>query len=286
MSRLIDGRAVAAAVNERTAKLAGGLRERGVSPALAVVVPTGDEGTAWYVRSIERAAARNGIDCRVHELSRPASPAGILGRLGELSRDPAVHGIICQTPLPDGIDLATAGAAIAVGKDIDGANPTSLGMLASGVPGAFPPATAAAVMEILDHERVPLRGRRAVMVGRSNVVGKPAALLLLAQHATVTICHSRTQDLPGVCRQAEVLVVAIGRAKMIGAEYVAPGAVVIDVGTNPAGDGGLAGDVDTRAAAEHASAITPVPGGVGPVTTALLMNHTVLAAHRAQAEGR
>lgn len=289
MSRLIDGRAVAAAVSERTAKLAAGLREQGVSPALAVVVPTGDEGTAWYVRSIGRAAARAGIDCRVDELAGPdgpASPASILGRLRELSGDPAVHGVICQTPLPDGIDLATAGAAIAVGKDVDGANPASLGMLASGVPGAFPPATAAAVMEILDHERVPLLGRRAVMVGRSNVVGKPTALLLLARHATVTIAHSRTRDLPGVCREGEVLVVAIGRAKMIGAEYVAPGAVVIDVGTNPAGDGGLVGDVDTEAAATHASAITPVPGGVGPVTTALLLNHTVVAAGRAQAESR
>jgi len=278
VSRLIDGKAIAAAISEQTAKRAAGLRARGITPALAVVVATGDEGTAWYMRSIERAAARNGVDCQVHNLPLPASPDEIVARLAGLSRDPAVHGIICQTPLPEGIDLATAGAAIAVAKDIDGANPASLGMLAAGVPGAFPPATAAAVLEICDHEQVPLSGQRAVVVGRSTVVGKPAALLLLARHATVTICHSRTRDLPAVCREADVLVVAIGRAKLIGAGHVAPGAVVIDVGTNPADGGGLVGDVDTEAAGRNAAAITPVPGGVGPVTTALLLRHTVRAA--------
>lgn len=280
MSRLIDGKAIAAAVTERTAKSAAALRERGIVPTLAVVVATGDEGAAWYVRSIERAAARAGADCQVHKLDLQAGDAEIAAKLKELSDDADVHGIVCQTPLPDGVALADVGACINVGKDVDGANPGSLGRLAAGLPGAFAPATAAAVMEILGQEQIPLRGRRAVVIGRSNIVGKPAALLLLAEHATVTICHSRTRDLPAVAREADVLVAAIGRPKMITGDYIRPGAVVIDVGINPTANGGMVGDVDTDAAAGIAAAITPVPGGVGPVTTAVLMDHTIHAARR------
>ena len=223
MSRLIDGKAIAAAVTERTAKSAAALRERGIVPTLAVVVATGDEGAAWYVRSIERAAARAGADCQVHKLDLQAGDAEIAAKLKELSDDADVHGIVCQTPLPDGVALADVGACINVGKDVDGANPGSLGRLAAGLPGAFAPATAAAVMEILGQEQIPLRGRRAVVIGRSNIVGKPAALLLLAEHATVTICHSRTRDLPAVAREADVLVAAIGRPKMITADYITTG---------------------------------------------------------------
>jgi methylenetetrahydrofolate dehydrogenase (NADP+)/methenyltetrahydrofolate cyclohydrolase len=198
-----------------------------------------------------------------------------------------VHGVVCQTPLPAGAELARVGAAIPVGQDVDGANPASLGGLAAGLPGVFAPATAAAVLQILRHERIPLSGRRAVVVGRSTVVGKPAALLLLAEHATVTVAHSRTVDLPAVCREADILVVAAGRPKLIGADHVRPGAVVIDVGTTPtettgSTDGGeLAGDVDAAAVTGIASVLTPVPGGVGPVTTAVLMQHTLTAAARA-----
>jgi methylenetetrahydrofolate dehydrogenase (NADP+)/methenyltetrahydrofolate cyclohydrolase len=218
-----------------------------------------------------------GIDCRVHQLPPAADSALIISKLGALSDDPAVHAVICQAPLPGGIALAAVGSAIAVGKDVDGASPASLGMLAAGLPDAFPAATAAAVMEILQHENVPLRGRRAVVIGRSTVVGKPTALLLLAEDATVTICHSRTQNLADVCREADVLVVAAGQPQLVDAGYVAPGAVVIDVGVHPAADG-LVGDVSTGAVAGVASAITPVPGGVGPVTTAQLMSHTIRAA--------
>jgi methylenetetrahydrofolate dehydrogenase (NADP+) / methenyltetrahydrofolate cyclohydrolase len=275
---LIDGRAIAARITGQTASSAAALRERGVTPVLAIVVPNDDPGAAWYVRAIQRLAAKVGVECQVHQQSGPSGPADVLARLSELSADPAVHGIICQAPLPQGLALAAAGARIAVGKDVDGASPASLGGLAAGVPGVFAPATAAAVMEILRAERVPLTGRRAVVVGRSNIVGKPAALLLLAEHATVTIAHSRTQDLPEVCREAEILVVAVGRARLIGAGYVSPGAVVIDVGTNAAPDGSLIGDVDTGAVEPVASAVTPVPGGVGPVTTAQLMRQTVRAA--------
>lgn len=278
MSRRIDGRAIAARITEQTASSAAALRERGVTPVLAIVVPNDDPGAAWYVRALQRLAARAGVECQVHQRSEPPAAADVLAKLAELSADPAVHGIICQAPLPQGLALAAAGTEIAVSKDVDGANPASLGGLAAGVPGVFAPATAAAVMEILKHEGVPLVGRRAVVVGRSNIVGKPAALLLLAEHATVTITHSRTQNLPEVCREAEILVVAVGRPKLIGPEYVAPGAVIIDVGTSPAEDGSLIGDVDTEAAEPVASAITPVPGGVGPVTTAQLMRQTVRAA--------
>jgi methylenetetrahydrofolate dehydrogenase (NADP+)/methenyltetrahydrofolate cyclohydrolase len=278
MTHVIDGKAIAAAMREQTARSAARLRERGVIPALAVMVPAGDESAARYARSIERAAGASGIDCRIHRLPPPGDRLLIADKLAELSADPAVHGVICQSPLPEGIALAAVGSSIAVHKDVDGANPASLGILAAGLPGAFPPATAAAVMEILRREDVPLRGRRAVVVGRSTVVGKPTALLLLAEHATVTICHSRTRGLPEVCREADVLVVAAGKPEMVNASYVAPGAVVIDVGINPTRSGGVVGDADTGAIAGIAAAITPVPGGVGPVTTAQLMDHTIRAA--------
>ena len=276
--RLIDGRAIAAHISERTAHSAAALRDRGVTPVLAIVVPNDDPGAAWYVRSLQRLAAKVGVGCQVHQQPGPASVADVLAKLTELSADPAVHGVICQAPLPDGLAPAAAGARIAVAKDVDGANPTSLGGLAAGVPGVFAPATAAAVMEILAHEHVDPAGRPAVVVGRSTVVGKPAALLLLAASATVTVCHSRTRNLAEVCRTAEILVVAAGRPHLIGPDHVAPGAVVIDVGTNASEDGGLTGDVDTAAVEPVAAAVTPVPGGVGPVTTAQLMRHTVRAA--------
>jgi len=278
MSHVIDGKAIAAAMNEQTARSAAQLRARGIIPVLAVVAATGEESAARYMRSIERAAARVGIECRIHRLPLPASLPQVASKLGELSRDPAVHAVICQNPLPEGAALAAVGSSIAVRKDVDGANPESLGMLAVGLPDAFPPATAAAVLEILRHEHVSLDGRRAVVIGRSSVVGKPAALLLLAENATVTICHSRTRDLAEVCREADVLVVAVGQPQLVNARYVAPGAVVIDVGINPASSGGLVGDVDASAVAGVASAITPVPGGVGPVTTAQLMRHAIRAA--------
>jgi methylenetetrahydrofolate dehydrogenase (NADP+) / methenyltetrahydrofolate cyclohydrolase len=276
MSRLLDGRPIARALNAETAAQAATLRAGGTAPTLAVVLPASDESAAWYAAAIGRAAARHGVECQVHDLAG-AGGDEIAAALAGLSADPAVHGVICQAPLPPGTELATAAESIAVAKDVDGASPTSLGMLTAGVPGAFAPATAAAVMAILRHEDIPLSGRRAVVVGRSTVVGKPAALLLLAAHATVTICHSRTRDLAEVCREADVLVAAAGRPALIGAGHVKPDAIVIDVGTNPTPDG-LTGDVDTAAAAGVAAAVTPVPGGVGPVTTALLLRHTVQAA--------
>ncbi|MCH7232481.1 bifunctional 5,10-methylenetetrahydrofolate dehydrogenase/5,10-methenyltetrahydrofolate cyclohydrolase [Glycomyces sp. L485] len=275
----IDGRAVAKALRQEVGEAAERLRGAGVVPTLAVVVPTDDEGTAWYVRSIAKTADKLGLRCRIEHLTDPGRDE-IVAKLQELSADPQIHGIICQTPLPEGVQLSELGGHIHPGKDIDGANPQSLGRLAAGLR-TWAPATAAAVLELLHRRGVPLSGARAVVVGRSTVVGKPAALLLLAESATVTVCHSRTKDLASVCREADVLVAAVGRAGMIGAEFVGPGATVIDVGTNPTPDGGLVGDVDYEAVAPIAGAITPVPGGVGPVTTMLLLRNTVEAAELA-----
>jgi methylenetetrahydrofolate dehydrogenase (NADP+) / methenyltetrahydrofolate cyclohydrolase len=273
---LIDGRAIAKAILDTVAADVAGLRAAGTTPTLAIVVPTDDEATAWYVRSIARTAAKAEIEVR--RIDRyDATEKELTALLDDLSADPGVHGVICQTPLPKGVTLDQVGQHIAVAKDVDGANPESLGRLAAGLP-AFAPATAQAVVEILKREGTPLVGSDVTVVGRSNVVGKPAALLLLAEHATVTVCHSRTRDLAGHTRQADILVAAVGRAQMLGAEHVKPGAVVIDVGTNPTEDGQLVGDVDTGAVEPVAAAVTPVPGGVGPVTTALLLANTVAAA--------
>jgi methylenetetrahydrofolate dehydrogenase (NADP+)/methenyltetrahydrofolate cyclohydrolase len=273
--RTIDGRAHAAAINAAVMSDIERLRGQGIKPRLAVVVPTDDEATAWYVRNIGRATKKVGVDCVV-ETMVGADAASITGRLAALSIDPDVHGIICLTPLPAGLSLAAAGAFIDPSKDVDGANPLSLGRLAAGLD-AYAPATAAAVVEILRRENVPMRGARAVVIGRSTVVGKPLALLLIAADATVTVCHSRTVDLPEVAATADILVAAVGRPALVTADYIKPGAIVVDVGTNPTADGGLAGDVDPTGAA-NAAGLTPVPGGVGPVTTAMLLRATVTAA--------
>ena len=282
-ARRIDGRAIAARLRAQAAEVASALRERGVQPMLAVADPTaGDEGAAWYMRSISRAAEQTGIGCQIHPVDPADGQEAVTSLLTRLSGDPAVHGVICQAPLPPGLTAAAAGACIAVAKDVDGANPASLGQLAAGLGGAFAPATAAAVIEILRAEGVPLEGRRAVVVGRSTVVGKPVALLLLAENATVTVCHSRTAGLAAVCREADVLVAAAGRPGLIGAAHVAPGAVVIDVGITATPGGVMAGDVDEAAVTPAAAALTPVPGGVGPVTTAQLLRQTAAAAWRAE----
>lgn len=272
-ARPLAGREVAAALRATTAEATA----RAGAVRLAVVTATRDESAAWYVRSLVAAAAKVGIGCGVIDLGAAASAAEITAILQRLSADAAVHGIILQTPLPAGLRLAELAADISPAKDVDGANPVSLGRLTVGLP-AFAPATAQAVLQLLDFHGIDLAGRRAVVVGRSAVVGKPLAQLLLARDATVTVCHSRTRDLPAVTRAAEVLVAAVGRTGLITARYVRPGAVVIDVGTNPTADGGLAGDVDADSVEAVAGALSPVPGGVGPVTTAQLLRNVVSAA--------
>jgi len=270
-ARSLPGRELATRIRAGVAAEAAELSLAGRRPRLAVVTATDDEASAAYVRSIANAAAREGIAC---DVLRTTTANGITATLAQLADDPEVHAVMLQTPLPGGALLADLARAIPAAKDVDGASPESLGRLVAGLP-AFAPATAEAVLALLDHYQVELRGRHAVVVGRSVVVGKPVAHLLLDRHATVTICHSRTVDLPAITRQADVLVAAAGRAALIGPEHVSPGTIVIDVGTN-ATPGGLAGDVDP-AVAEVASALTPVPGGVGPVTTALLLRHVVAA---------
>jgi methylenetetrahydrofolate dehydrogenase (NADP+) / methenyltetrahydrofolate cyclohydrolase len=268
---LLDGRPLAAEIRAQAADGAA----TGIAPVLAVVIATDDPGAAWYLGSIAKAAAATGIELREERLQPDGSE--VLARLDALSADSTVDGILCLTPLPDGLTLADAGERIAFGKDVDGASPVSLGRLASGLP-AFAPATAQAVMELLHLAGPTLAGAEAVVVGRSNVVGKPLAMLLLAEHATVTICHTRTRDLAAETRRADILVAAAGRAHLLGAEHVRPGAIVIDVGTNEASDGSMVGDVDTAAVEPIAGAVTPVPGGVGPVTTAVLLRNVVSAA--------
>jgi methylenetetrahydrofolate dehydrogenase (NADP+) / methenyltetrahydrofolate cyclohydrolase len=279
-THLLEGKKSAAAIREEAAAMVQELRTAGTVPGLALVLATADESAAWYTRAIARAGEKVGIDVRVERLADDASAAVVRSALQRLSADDTVHGIILQTPLPPGVDGVEVATAIAPEKDVDGANPVSIGRLTAGLP-AFAPATAAAVMRILDDHGVELAGRRTVVVGRSLVVGKPAAMLLLERDATVTICHSRTRDLAARTSEAEVLVAAVGRPRMLGAEHVGAGAVVIDVGTTPDEDGNLVGDVDAEAVTGHAGALTPVPGGVGPVTTALLLLNTVTAAARA-----
>jgi methylenetetrahydrofolate dehydrogenase (NADP+) / methenyltetrahydrofolate cyclohydrolase len=272
MTRLIDGRAIAGQIAD---EVKGLVARAPRAPRLAVVLPSDDEAAGWYVRSIQRAAGRVGIHVQVDELFE-AGGSALARRLEVLSGDPDVDGIICQAPLPDGLRIPDVGSFIVPAKDVDGANPVSLGRLAAGMT-SFAPATAAAVLEILRREQVRLTGARAVVVGRSVVVGKPVALLLLNQDATVTVCHSRTADLAEVCSSADVLVAAVGRPGFVGASFIKPGAVVIDVGTNPVEGGGFVGDVEVGEAGA-ASALTPVPGGVGAVTTMMLMLHTARAA--------
>jgi methylenetetrahydrofolate dehydrogenase (NADP+)/methenyltetrahydrofolate cyclohydrolase len=269
----LGGRELATAIRAGAAARAAELTAAGRQPRLAAVTATGDEASAAYVRSIANAAAKEGIAC---DVLRTTTAAGVSATLAQLADDPEVHGVMLQTPLPDGALLADLARSIPPAKDVDGASPESLGRVVAGLP-AFAPATAEAVLALLDHYHVELRGRHAVVVGRSVVVGKPVAHLLLDRHATVTICHSRTPDLAAITRQADVLVVAAGRVGLIGPDHVSPATTVIDVGTNAGADGRLTGDVDP-AVAGVAAALSPVPGGVGPVTTALLLRHVVEAA--------
>jgi methylenetetrahydrofolate dehydrogenase (NADP+) / methenyltetrahydrofolate cyclohydrolase len=273
---LLSGKELAAEIRASSTLAAAALAAAGHPPRLSVVTATDDEASAWYVRSIVSAAGKAGIGCEVEDLGPAAAADDIAAQLGALSADPTVAGIILTTPLPGGARLPELAAAIDPAKDVDGANPVSLGRLMTGLP-AFAPATAEAVLRLLDAYGVELGGRHAVVVGRSAVVGKPVAHLLLDRNATVTIAHSRTADLAAITRQADVLVVAVGRTGLIGPGHVRPGAVVIDVGTNATAEGGLAGDVDP-AVADVAGGLSPVPGGVGGVTTALLLRHVTDAA--------
>lgn len=274
---LLSGKTLAKSIQQKAGERAQDLAADGLRPTLAVVVATDDGSTHWYVRSIERAAEKAGISCRILDLGHGASGQALAAVLKDLSADPSVHGIILQTPLPFGVQTDKLVGHIAPEKDIDGANPLSLGRLAVGQP-AFAPATARAVIEILDHFDIPLAGRNVVVIGRSAVVGKPLSLLLLERDAAITICHSKSGPLEKYTKAADVVVVAAGRTGLLIGDHVSSAATVIDVGTNVLADGSLVGDVDAVSVRGVAAALTPVPGGVGSVTTSLLLLHTTEAA--------
>ena len=279
MGQTIDGKSVAAAVRAEVRKRAAALHERGVVPGLATVLVGNDPASHVYVGNKERACEEVGMRSFGHRLAADVTQAALVELVRDLGRRPEVHGILVQLPLPEGLDARAVIDAIPPDKDVDGLHPVNQGRLLAGEPG-LRPCTPLGVIRLLDEVRVPLKGARAVVVGRSVLVGKPVAFLLLERHATVTLCHSRTVDLGGEVARADVVIAATGQAGLIRGEWIKPGAVVIDVGMNRGPDGKLCGDVEFVAARERAAHITPVPGGVGPMTVAMLLANTVTAAER------
>lgn len=276
-AEIIDGKAIAADVRAQVARDVEAYRERfGESPGLATVLVGDDPASKIYVGGKHRASEEVGIRSIAHDLPAGMSEQDLVDLVEELNADEAVNGFIVQLPLPGHIDPARVIGAIDPGKDVDGLTPTNAGLLVQGR-AALVPATPSGVMELLRRSGAELTGAEAVVVGRSDLVGRPVASLLLAENATVTMCHSRTRDLAEVCRRGDVLVAAVGRPRLITGDMVKPGATVIDVGTTRTEDG-LTGDVDFESAAERARAITPVPGGVGPMTIAMLLRNTLAAA--------
>ena len=278
--QILDGKTVAASVLAEVKTGVQGFAARtGVAPTLAVVLVGDHAPSKIYVRSKKRAAAEIGIASRDYLFPDGCSQERLLETLGGINRDPGVHAILLQLPLPDGLDEDAAINAIAPAKDVDGLHPCNLGNLLAGKP-ILVPCTPAGCLEILDHYGVELKGAEAVMLGRSRLVGKPLAQLLLGRHATVTMCHTRTRDLASHTRRADVLCVAAGKAGVVTGDMIKDGAVVIDVGITRLESGKLAGDVDFESASRKVRAITPVPGGVGPMTIAMLLRNTLLAAER------
>jgi methylenetetrahydrofolate dehydrogenase (NADP+)/methenyltetrahydrofolate cyclohydrolase len=277
-ARIIDGKAIAQQVRNEVAKgVARFVAQWGRAPGLHVILAGDDSGSAVYVRGKEKAAAQAGMNGVVHRLKADVSESTLLGLIRELNADDAVDGLLVQLPLPGGLPAQTIVEAVDWKKDVDGFHPLNVGALWSGLPGLVP-CTPNGCMRLLREAGVTLKGTRALVVGRSHMVGKPMAGLLLNAHATVTIAHSKSTDLPALCREADVLIAAVGRTKMIKGDWIKPGATVIDVGMNRDEHGKLCGDVDFATAREIAGAITPVPGGVGPMTIALLLQNTLSCA--------
>ncbi len=281
-ANLIDGNALSTSVREDLAVRAAALKARGVTPCLAVILVGEDPASAVYVRNKVNACEKAGMRSIKDVYPVNAEPTEVLARIAALNADPAVHGILVQLPLPKQFDSDAVLEAIAPEKDVDGFHAENVGALMQGNP-RFIPCTPYGVMEMLKSARVPLKGAEAVIVGRSNIVGKPMAMLLLAAGCTVTVCHSQTRDLAFHTRRADILVAAVGKPRMITGDMIKPGATVIDVGINrlPAEEGGkLCGDVDFASAQNVAGLITPVPGGVGPMTITMLLANTIEAAER------
>jgi methylenetetrahydrofolate dehydrogenase (NADP+)/methenyltetrahydrofolate cyclohydrolase len=283
---ILGGKEVAAKVLAEVKASVASVRDRtGVTPTLAVILVGEDPASQIYVRNKKRAADEVGITARDFLFPQGCTQAELLETIAAINRDPSIHGVLLQLPLPKGMDEDQAVAAIAPEKDADGLHPVNLGNLLGGRPGAVP-CTPAGCIEILDHYGIAIEGAEAVVIGRSRLVGKPLAQLLLARHATVTMCHTRTRDLAAHCRRADILCVAAGRPGVVTGDMVREGVVVVDVGVNRLPTGKVTGDVQFDSVAPKARAITPVPGGVGPMTIAMLMRNTARAAHRLLDEGR
>jgi len=278
-ARILDGKSLAASLRAAMKQRVDALVQRGARPGLAVILAGDDAASRVYVRNKTLAAAEIGVRSELFEFASDVTERQLLERITALNESPAVHGILVQLPLPKHIDAARVLEAVAPGKDVDGFHEANLGALLAGRPGVVP-CTPLGVMRLIEHAGVPLAGRRAVVIGRSNIVGKPLALLLLQKDATVTICHSKTPELESITREADILVAAVGRAKLVTAQMVKPGACVVDVGVNRLPDGKLAGDVDFAAVKNVAGWISPVPGGVGPMTIAMLLENCIRAAAR------
>jgi len=276
-AKILDGKALAARIRAGLAEEAKGLAARGVQPGLAVVLVGEDPASQIYVRNKTKACAEAGFRTFDHKLPADTSEVALLQLVAKLNADPAVDGILVQLPLPKQIDSNKVLLAISPAKDVDGFHPDNLGRLLLGKP-RFIACTPFGVIKLIEEAGTPMAGAHAVVVGRSNIVGKPVAVLLTARDATVTLCHSKTRDLPGVIGSADILVAAIGKAEFVRGGWIKPGATVIDVGTNRLDSGKLVGDVEFAAAAERAAAITPVPGGVGPMTITMLMANTLESA--------
>jgi len=280
MARIIDGKAIAAQVRAEVTEGVARLKaEKGVTPGLAVLRVGDDPASLTYVKSKAKGALETGMNSWEHHLPADATLAQVLAKVDELNRDPAVHGVLVQLPLPRHLSSDTVIAAVDPSKDVDGFHPVNAGNLMLGRPGPKP-CTPAGVMRLLAEAGCDPRGKRAVVIGRSNIVGKPMAMLLLAADATVTVCHSKTPELADEVRRADIVVAAVGRAEMVRGDWIKEGAVVIDVGMNRNEAGKLTGDVAFAEAQQRASAITPVPGGVGPMTVAMLLQGTLEAARQ------
>lgn len=278
-AQIIDGKAIAAKVRAKIAGRVSELNNAGVRPGLAVVLVGDDPASRVYVGMKKKMCIETGMYSADYELPESTSEQELLELIGKLNVDDRIHGILVQLPLPAHIDTEKVLEAISPEKDADGFHPYNVGRLAIGRP-LFQPCTPYGVMVMLDEIGYDLKGKEVVVVGRSNIVGKPVALMCLARHATVTICHSRTRALPDVVRRADLVIAAVGKAEMVKGEWIKPGAVVIDVGINRVGEKKLVGDVEYIAASERAGAITPVPGGVGPMTIAMLLQNTLESAER------
>jgi methylenetetrahydrofolate dehydrogenase (NADP+)/methenyltetrahydrofolate cyclohydrolase len=279
MAEIIDGKKIAAEIRGWIKEETVGLAVQGRRPGLAAVLVGDNPASVIYVRNKRKACEEVGFYSEEHKLPEATTQKDLLDLILRLNNDPKIHGILIQLPLPKHLDTDRVLYSISPKKDVDGLHPVNIGHLTMGSP-VFVPCTPAGVMAMLDYHKIPIEGRRAVIVGRSNLVGRPVSLLLMHRNATITVCHSRTREIASVCREGDILVAAIGKPRFVTAEMVKPGAAVIDVGINRLPDGKLVGDVDFEPVSKKAGWITPVPGGVGPMTIAMLLKNTLESAKR------